>query len=268
MNIKGKINFVIGAVGLLACAFLFSGDVQSTIFKIALGLVIASVIEFIVFIFENKKKWKLLVTKIWKPNTPVRVTVAYLFRIEDNGKYMLIKRHKKDFTGFQPVGGAYKYFKEENRENFDKLGIIPCNEVPRDNATENDLRIVINKRKNLIEFFKWFNSKKNREIDPWREFFEELIEPGLLPAEHFRHIKYAFICEHQEGILRNNDYPIDQFRHADIFELRLETDAQKQAIKALASHPEIAFVTADEIKKGSTLNGTRILPHTFKILPK
>lgn len=92
MNIKGKINFVIGAVGLLACAFLFSGDVQSTIFKIALGLVIASVIEFIVFIFENKKKWKLLVTKIWKPNTPVRVTVAYLFRIEENGKYMLNKK--------------------------------------------------------------------------------------------------------------------------------------------------------------------------------
>ena len=268
MNVKGKINFVIGALALIGCAFLFTGDVQSTIFKIALGLVIASAIDFIVFIYENKKRWKLLITKIWKPNTPVRLTVAYLFRIEENGKYMLIKRHKKDFTGFQPVGGAYKYFKEENREIFDKLGIVPCNQVPRDNATENDLRIVINKRKNLIEFFKWFNSRKNREIDPWREFFEELIEPGLLPAEHFRHIKYAYICEHQEGILKNNDYSIDQFRHADIFELRLETDAQKQAIKGLINNENIAFVTAEEIKKGATASGMRILPHTFKILPK
>lgn len=268
MNIKGKINFVIGTFGLIACIFLFTGNVQSTIFKIALGLVIASVIDFVVFIYENKKNWKLLVTKVWKPNTHVRVTVAYLFRIEDNGKYMLIKRHKKDFTGFQPVGGAYKYFKEENRENFDKLGIIPCNQVPRDNATENDLRIEINKRKNLIEFFKWFNSRKNREIDPWREFFEELIEPGFLPAEHFRHIKYTFIGEHQEGIIRNTDYPIDQFRHADIFELRIETDVQRQAIKALSTNDDIVFVTAEEIRKGATTSGIRILPHTFKILPK
>lgn len=268
MNVKGKINFVIGALGLVICGIFITGDIQSTVFKIALGLVIASIIDLVVFIYENKKRWKLLVTKIWKPNDPVRITVAYLFRIEDNGKYMLIKRHKKDFTGFQPVGGAYKYFKEENRENFEYLGIVPCNEVPRDNATENDLRLKMTARKKLVEFFKWFDSRKNREIDPWREFFEELIEPGLLPAEHFRHIKYAFICGHQEGILRNIDYPIDQYRHADIFELRLETDAQKQAIKALRTHPNIAFVTADEINKGATIDGIRILPHTFKILPK
>lgn len=268
MNVKGKINFTLGIIGLVSCIFLDKGEIQGTVFKVALGLVIAGCIDFIVFIFENRKRWKLLCPKIWKPNTPVRVTVAYLFRIEDNGKYMLIKRHKKDFIGFQPVGGAYKYFKEENRENFDNLGIIPCNEVPRDNSTENDLRIVISKRKNLIDFFKWFDTRKNREIDPWREFCEELIEPGLLPAESFRHIKYAYICGHQEGILRNNDYPIDQFRYADIFELRLETDAQKQAIKALSSNENIAFVTADEIRRGATNSGIRILPHTFKILPK
>lgn len=268
MNVKGKISFIIGLTGLIFCIVFLTGEAQSTVFKIALGLLIASIIDFIVFLYDNKKHWKLLVTKIWKSNAPVRVTVAYLFRIEHNGKYMLIKRHKEDFIGFQPVGGAYKYFKEENRENFDKLGIIPCNEVPRDNATENDLRIKINKRKNLIDFFKWFNSRKNREIDPWREFFEELIEPGYLPAEHFKHIKYAFLFDHQEGILRNEDYPIDQFRHADIFELRIETDAQRQAIKALANNHNIAFVTAEEIKKGATASGVRILPHTFKILPR
>lgn len=268
MNVKGKISFILGCIGLISCLFLLSGNVQSTIFKIALGLVIASAIELIVFIYENKKRWQLLVTKIWKYNQPVRITVAYLFRIEDNGKYMLIKRHKKDFEGFQPVGGAYKYFKEENRELFNSLGIIPDNNVPRDSDTENDLRITINQRKKLVEFFKWFNSRKNREIDPWREFCEELIEPGLLPAEHFRHIKYAYICGHQEGILKTDDYPIDQFRHADIFELRLETDAQKKAIKDLITNESIAFVTAEEIKKGATNSGARILPHTFKILPK
>jgi hypothetical protein len=268
MNAKGKINFFIGVIGLVSCIFLSNGEVKGTIFKISLGLVIASCIDFFVFIFENKKRWKLLWPKIWKPNTSVRLTVAYLFRIEVNGKYMLIKRHKNDFTGFQPVGGAYKYFKEENSANFDKLGITPCNHVPRDGATENDLRIVIKKRKKILEFFKWFDSRENREIDPWREFCEELIESGLLPSNVFKHIKYTYVGQHQEGILRNEDYPIDQFRHADIFELRLENDAQKNAIKGLEKNPNIAFVTSEEIKKGATNNGVRILPHTFKILPK
>jgi hypothetical protein len=268
MSAKGKINFVIGMCGLVSCVFLDKGEAQGTIFKISLGLVIASSIDFIVFLFENKKRWKLLLPKVWKPEAPVRLTVAYLFRIECNGKYMLIKRHKNDFVGLQPVGGAYKYFKEENRANFDNLGITPCNHVPRDGATEHDLRLVMAKRKKILEFFKWFDSRENREIDPWREFCEELIEPGLLPPETFKHIKYAYVGKHQEGILRTADYPIDQFRHADIFELRLENDAQKKAIRELEEHPDIAFVTAEEIKKGATNSGIRILPHTFKILPK
>ena len=57
-----------------------------------------------------------------------------------------------------------------------------------------------------MEFFKWFDSRENREIDPWREFCEELVEPGILPAEIFRHIKYAYVGKHQEGILKNEDY--------------------------------------------------------------
>lgn len=268
MSAKGKISFVIGILGLVSCVFLEKGETQGTVFKIALGLAIASCIDFIVFIFENKKRWKLLWPKIWKPNKPVRLTIAYLFRIECNGKYMLIKRHKNDFVGFQPVGGAYKYFKEENRANFDNLGITPCNHVPRDGATEHDLRLIMTKRKKLTEFFKWFDSRENREIDPWREFCEELVESGLVPADAFKHIKYAYIGKHQEGILCNEDYPIDQFRHADIFELRLENDAQKNAISALKNNPNIAFVTPEEISKGATNDGIRILPHTFKILPK
>src|SRR5690606_9849485 len=119
--------------------------------------------------------WKLLMSKVIKRNQPVRVTVAYLFRIEVNGKYALIKRHKKDNQGYQPIGGAFKYLREESRELFDKLGIEPCNAVPRDEDTEHDLRINISKRKNLLEFLKWFESRKDREIDPRREFIEELI---------------------------------------------------------------------------------------------
>ncbi|MDX3917221.1 hypothetical protein H8S90_01030 [Olivibacter sp. SDN3] len=266
---KGKVSFIIGILGFAICFFLESGESKATIFKISLGFVLGSLIEFIVFLVENRRRWGMLKTFIIKPNKPVRITVAYLFRIEINGKYILIKRHKKDRIGYQPIGGAFKYFKEENRELFDKLGIEPCDLVPRDEDTEHDLRIRINKRKKLIEFLKWFESRKNREIDPWREFYEELIEPGLLPSEPFKHVKYAFIGNHKEGVIPSPVFPIDEFRYAEIYELRLETDAQKKAIANLLNNEgEIIFASPDEIRRGATEKGEIILPHTFKILPR
>lgn len=266
---KGTISFIIGLLGVSICLFLKEGEHRNTIFKIGLGLVIGGFIEFVVFIIENKKRWDVLKTLIVKRNQPIRVTVAYLFRIEINGKYILIKRHKKDNPGYQPVGGAYKYLKEENRELFDKLGIEPCNHVPRDEDTENDLRIIIKKRKNLIAFLKWFESRKNRELDPYREFCEELITPGYLSKEAFKHIKYVFIGEHIEGVLKSPVYPQDELRYADIFELRIENDVQKQEIISLKNiQEEILFATPEEIKKRASNNGDVILSHSFKILPR
>jgi hypothetical protein len=106
------------------------------------------------------------------------------------------------------------------------------------------------------------------QIDPFREFYEELIEPGYLPENLFKHIKYNYVGKHEEGVLKTEDYGIEQFRYADIFELRLESDAQKEAIKSLVNNDKIAFVTAEDRRKGNTNGGLRILPHTFKILPQ
>jgi membrane protease YdiL (CAAX protease family) len=101
MNLKGTISFMIGVAGLLLCWVLQTGELKSTLFKIAIGFVLAGIIDFIVFLFENKKHWKLYQTKIFKRSKPVRVTVAYLFRIEVNGKYVLIKRQIE--LGFSPL---------------------------------------------------------------------------------------------------------------------------------------------------------------------
>lgn len=266
---KGKVSFIFGLIGFCLCYFLPNTDLRSTIFKISLGLAIGGLIEFVVFIFENRSRWGVIKTFLIKRNQPVRVTVAYLFRIEINGEYALIKRHKEDNRGYQPIGGCYKYLKEENRELFDKLGIEPCNYVPRDEDTEYDLRIIIKKRKNLVAFIKWFESRKNRELDPYREFCEELITPGFLPMELFKHIKYVFIGKHIEGVLKSPVYPQDELRYADIFELRLENDAQRQAIENLKIKTgEILFAKPTEIKNRVSNNGDIILPHSFKILPK
>jgi len=79
---KGKVSFIIGLIGFSVCFFLKEDEPRNTIFKISLGFVLGGVIDFVVFIIENKKHWGVLKTLIIKRNQPVRVTVAYLFRIE------------------------------------------------------------------------------------------------------------------------------------------------------------------------------------------
>ena len=265
MTSKVVLNIFIGLLGLLACYFIPD---SSTYFKVALGLFIAGIIDLLVYLHENRKQLGILKMHFIRPNRSIRITTAYLFRIEQNGKYLLIKRHKKDMAGYQPVGGAYKYFKEENRKLFDDLGITPCTKVPPDSDTENDLRIILKRRRKLAKYLKWLSSRENRETDPTREFYEELVAPGLLPEEPFRHLKYIYVGKHQEFEMPS-PLGIDEFRYADIFTLRIETDAQKNAILALKEKSdEVIFATAEEINKGRTNDGFAILPHTFKILPK
>lgn len=265
---RSLIVLIIGLVIIFVSLFISNKDVSSTMLKISLGFIIGSFIDFLIYLIENRKDWKLFKTRILKRNEPIRATVAYLFRIEVNGKYALIKRHKKDREGYQPIGGAFKYFKEENRVLFDRLGIEPCNYVKRDEYTEDDLRIIINKRKNLLSFTKWFQVRKDREIDPWREFYEELVMSGLLSQKIFPHVKYAFIASHKEIESPSPVFPIDEFRYAEIYELRPDNDFQKEEIKNLEAHDDIIFATPNEIRRGSTEDGKTILPHTYKILPK
>ncbi|WP_431217388.1 hypothetical protein ACQ86N_12995 [Puia sp. P3] len=87
-------------------------------------------------------------------------------------------------------------------------------------------------------------------MDPTREFNEELIVPGLLPEAAFRHLTYVFLGKHEELEIPSKALPIDEFRYADIFELRLETKEQEEAIRALAEKSdEVLFASSEEIKK-------------------
>ncbi len=268
MDTKGLISLILGAIGIVISLFLGNPKVSDNLLKISIGLIIASFIDICVNLYDNRERLRVIIsTWILKPNKAIRITTAYLFRIEINGKFLLIKRHKKDRIGYQPVGGTFKYLRDENRELFDNLGLEPCNLVPRDSDTENDLRLIMRKRKKLFKYLKWFEKRKDRELDPWREFYEELIEPGMIPFSKFQHIQYSFIKKVEELAIPSPVYQYDEFRYAEIYELKFENDAQKQAFVNLDKNDSVVFVTPDEIRKGSTINGITILPHSIKILP-
>ena len=154
------------------------------------------VVEFAQDLIKHRKQiWQLIQCKLFLYNKEVRLSIAYLFRINVDGKYLLVKSRIRN--AFQPVGGAYKTL-PGSEKIFDKLGVRPDRIIETEHGiAKGDLRVYV-KGKNVFKFFDWFNSKEDREISPWREFCEELISSKILHWREFRYINYKF-----KGIVRS-----------------------------------------------------------------
>lgn len=119
----------------------------------------------------------------------IRLSIAYLFRINVDGKYLLVKSRLKPV--YQPVGGAFKTLPGSEKV-FEKLQVRPDRLIETEHGiAKEDLRVHV-KGINVIEFLEWFKSREDRELSPWREFCEELISTGILPWRQFRYINYKF----------------------------------------------------------------------------
>lgn len=209
------------------------------------GAAMSSAYEFIDTHGQGIVTW--FKSKIMYRNKELYLSFSYLYKIEIEGKYLLIRGHRmKD--RYQPVGGVYKYYIEAN-DFLSGIHFIPDAGFVNNDETD-DLRIRI-KGKYLLKFYDWFLGMKNREYDPSREFYEELIASGLLPEETFRHLQYRKIGVHNVGITKSIIAGrIPEVIYADIFEVRLNKE-QKELVKtAVKNHPgELCLVTPDEMKR-------------------
>ncbi|RLJ07038.1 MAG: hypothetical protein DRP12_02985 [Candidatus Aenigmatarchaeota archaeon] len=118
----------------------------------------------------------------------IRISASCLAKIEIDGKYLVglnkrrFKHGKKVYT---PFGGAIEFY-ESARPFLESLGAVFEN--------GNDIRIEIPEEK-IPEFERWFYQRKDREISPYRELREELVDeeyalPDLPPnAFDFRYLK-------------------------------------------------------------------------------
>ncbi|MFA6128795.1 MAG: hypothetical protein WC699_15960 [Bacteroidales bacterium] len=256
---------------LLSLGFFVSGyiypSLQAELTGLSFGIAGILLLDLIEYLIKERSFLKLY----WDCHKPftgseIRLTIAYLFRIEVNGKYLLVKSHRIDNT-FQPVGGVYKYFNPEAKLQLDCMGAITDNKIGNDNISECDLRLNLTDRKKIGKFLKWFFNAKNRECDPWREFYEELIGPGILPAKEFPYMHYILVGQHFEPIHNDPFFNVDTFKYADIYVPTFITARQTDAVYYLASHEssEYIWVTQREINQGISDGGHRIAEHSHKI---
>lgn len=237
------------AVGALVLIFLAP---SSAPFILISGIMIGIAIPMLDALAANYRYLRLAWYSVRYWRQRIRLSVSYLFRIKVDETYLLI--HSKRWTTFGPVGGVYKV--SSSAKGFlDDIGTLTDNLVPIDDASRNDLRIRIPASK-LVNFVRWFESEHSRETSPWREFYEELIEPKILPLDCFPFIFHDFIRRDIRPIRYSEYAQSMELLIADIHELT-PTSEQLTALQNLKrdGNSNIIWVTEDQIRRLGAMPG-------------
>lgn len=196
------------------------------------------------FVTKNLPKGQRL--RLWRASHLVsskrryRVSIAYLFRIKLNGKYLLVKGHRID--QFQPVGGVRKWH-DSAKSVFQELDVREDGHLTNDKVSYQDLRVNLPAR-NLLKFLDWYQTQKSREVDQQREFYEELIQPGLLPKEVFSSIKTEYLYT-VPTLHFSPHFRCHELLYHEVFEL-IPSAQQELALLALQNKPSNAYVWVPE----------------------
>ncbi|GAB5552855.1 MAG: hypothetical protein Sapg2KO_24460 [Saprospiraceae bacterium] len=266
--LKTILQIIGGLVFFIWAKWLASDELRPELYGMAIGASYVLLIEAIYFLYNERHFLQLYLNSlILKRNSELRLSLAYIFKIECRGKYLLVKNNRFKRVTYQPVGGVYKYYHPEATDKLRCMSIITDNAIENDEKSEHDLRLKMSNRKHLRKFIKWFFDSIEREISPWREFHEELIASKILPSEHFKHIYHKLVAQHFEPIHRDSYYKIDTFKYVDVYTPRYINQNQKDDIEKLLAiqSDDFIWVTEDEIRKGSTIDNKRISKHAHKI---
>ena len=255
---KKFIHFFITFIICILLIFFVDG-VNSNITAIACGVVASILMNSLVYLSNNYKLIKLIYkSKVKHRSEDIRVSISYLFRIKIDGKYLLIKGDR--IQQYQPVGGVYKRYKDSDYI-FGKLDVKEDVKIPEDDAKKNDLRVRV-KGEKLLDFLKWFEDGKGREISADREFNEEVLSSGCVNKSVFPYLKYKFIKRIQEEIKFDEHFQCQQMLIADIYELELD-DSQLSELRRLGNNGTNKFTLASESeisRLGASIDGKSRIP--------
>lgn len=283
MNKKLKslvIPFIFFVIAIASLIYLeVNIEITTTVILISLVTFIleystGSLFSKVLSIFEGNN-WKTSQRKLVKenklqPDTKIRISFAYLFRIKIDNHYFLIQNNRT--KKYQPVGGAYKFSEKEKYYLSNTFSLEDDDRIPVGELTKLDYRLFV-KNKDLRNFFKRFNKTTQRENieNLSREFIEEIFNSGILNLNDFGTLTYKYCGRHITQIEDTVFWPFEILL-ADIIEVRL-TAEQENLFKGLMEKKseKYIFATSKDIKHlgvkiGTHELGDSIANHTHKIL--
>jgi hypothetical protein len=210
-------------------------------------------------------------------NKDIRFSISYLFKIQipNTNKYLLVKNRRIE-NQLQPVGGAYKRYGDDSL--FNKWEYKPDNNrngLNVDEKSASDLRFMV-KGKFAIEVMNWFESMQEREINPNREFKEELLDTNILDSKIFQNINYKHIRRFSKNLVWSDFFSCYEVLVFDVFEL-IPNEEQKLALIELSKigtnlNKYYAIVECDNIEQLRYMENekqvARIGQHTKLIINK
>ena len=198
---------------------------------------ISSGIWFLIGIFAaNYRRIGLFVKSLIHWSEDIRFSIAYLYKIKIDDKYLLIKGSK--IEQLQPVGGVYKVC-----SSFSTI------ESERGFYEKEDLRFCI-KGKNISKVLNWFDSRKNREVAVYREFYEEIIKNNILPIEVLSSMRIEFLKQIKPKMAYSKHFKKNEILLFDIYEIHLPdeyTDMIRKYVKE--ENDLIKLVDREDIEK-------------------
>lgn len=223
--------------------------------------------------WENRKHLELLCkTKYGKfKDKNIRFSISGLYKIQipDTNDYLLVLNRKIP-NQLQPVGGAYK--RKGDDSLFNQWNYKPDNNINGlgiDNQSNEDLRFMV-KGKYCIDVLNWFGEGKERELDPRREFIEELIDTEILDPEIFQKIDHKHIRRYSRNLKWSTHFSCYEILIFDVFEF-IPNEEQKQVLIKLAEKGSnlsegYAIVNCDNIEQERYMIDNKQLakigPHT------
>lgn len=200
-------------------------------------------------LFDNTD-WKASQRKLKRggfihDNTIIRISFAYLYRINVGNKYLLVQNARKT-RKYQPVGGVYKLYGNENLELKNRFQVKDDDKIPIDESSRDDYRLRLESHF-LRAFVKRFDRKAERERinDISREFKEELIDSGIVD---WKQISYRFCGRYISELKFGEHFQIYELLLADVVEL-ISTAEQERDLRRLMENDveEYRFATAEQI---------------------
>ncbi|MBN2304161.1 MAG: hypothetical protein JXQ72_06785 [Anaerolineae bacterium] len=185
-------------------------------------------------------------------NQWIRVSCASLCRIEHAGRFFLLlnqNRREKGIYILSPIGGALTI---DHRADLDAFAAIPEDE------TTHDLRMIM-PVDNLPDFKQWFYRRQGREISPFRELNEELVdESGLLSALRPEDVTWDLLrtAEDRTFTQRQGSTGLLTQYFLEIYRVRFTTEAMLDTLLAAPPDSGAAWVTLEQITQRGTISLT------------
>jgi hypothetical protein len=243
MASRRSLAVYLALLGALVLVLVFSGS--AAVFAVATGFIASLLFLLVQEVASNAAYRRYWTAAFLHRREPYRMSMSYLVLIavedKDDDRVLLVASSR--FDQFQPVGGVYKFFAGA-KDELERCGYEADPLIPKDDLSRDDLRIVVRGR-NVLRFLRWYDTGRDRECGPWREFHEELIATDVLSSQQFGTALFRYLGRRYHPVRRpEQNKEMREILVADIFQL-VPTPGQAAALTALRTraNPNVLWLS-------------------------